>query len=182
MLSLGKEDEVVWDIQKKKSMPKKRQTSDTLFSSSFTCPAPFNLPCGRPTCATVQLTQPPFVKASSAPGTGLGPSLSRTSQPSGVDWSKGMGEQGAVKVLGACLQQSHVQNRGRPLTDRDPAQGPECTSILPWLYCLSVTSGGREDLHSFWPPSTLGVRWTRILASFLWSPSTRFHEARGSLR
>lgn len=55
------------------------------------------------------------------------------------------------------------------IVGRDPEQGRKCTSILPRPRCFSVPGGGREDLHSFWPPGTVGALWTWILAGFLWS-------------
>lgn len=57
MLLLGKEDGLVWDIQKKKkhTTPKYCLNTDSLLSSSFTDLAPFNLPWGKSIYATMQL-------------------------------------------------------------------------------------------------------------------------------
>ena len=56
MLLLGKEDGLVWDIPKKKpTTPKYCLNTDSLFSFSFTDPAPFNLPWGKSIYATMQL-------------------------------------------------------------------------------------------------------------------------------
>lgn len=46
--------------------------------------------------------------------------------------------------------------------------------------CLHVTSGGRKDLNSFWPPSAVGANRDVRLSKL--SLVTRLQEVQGSLR
>lgn len=125
----------------------------------------FNLPCGRLTDATVQLLRSSLFKDQLRTRHRSRPLAVKGFPGWGVDWSTCSEEQGVVKALRARLErQDHLSFLPGALTDRGSKRGWQRPRTRTQMHLSSATSlwsrcprGGREELHSFLPPSAAGA-------------------------